>query len=264
MIIFFGPVIRVKYHCFLLLQINFIISGIRRVWHSGSIATYKSLVWFYPELGIGLFNDINGPPDSGSSWALMLILQYITDLLLGEEPWLTKEDACRFPAPYDEDDTNNPSSGSIPPIPRDTPPHPLDKYTGKYNHPGFGDISISKASTNDHLLLSMGQFLRAQLFYNETEEKFRTNFTDRYWFMTDRIPVIFKATSVTDQMDTLDIPMNSPYDTVKPFSFLKGKAAKVNRENPNYKFCASSYSKTTFHFSILFINILLVVVMSQF
>ena len=178
-----------------------------------------------------MFCTCNGPPNSGSSWALRLILQYIVDLLIEEEPWITAEGACEFPAPYKEESDDD---DSLVALPQDNPPHQLNRYVGTYNHPGFGDIKISeRTSPTKHIFLSMGRFLRAQLFYNATDDKFYTNLTDVYWYMKERIPVYFQSSSAGGNIDTLNIPMHSPYDSAKPFAFMRGDAQANRKSGPN-------------------------------
>ena len=200
----------------------------------------------------------NGPPNAGTSWALSLILQYIADLLIGETPWITAEGACEFPAPYKQDSDDE---SSVAPLPQDYPPHQLSKYVGTYNHPGFGDIEVSiRTSPTEQLFLSMGRFLRAQLFYNSTSDRFYTNLTGVYWYMNDRIPIHFQSSLTGGEIDILKIPMHSPFDSTKPFAFMRGKAEAERLSGPNqsYKFGCTSASRALNTSCLIYILVIII------
>lgn len=75
------------------------VSGYKTIMHGGGIVEYQTKVAFFPEMGFGFYMTCNGPvkPDPP---ALQLISLYISDLLLGEEPWLSPETGCTFPEPW--------------------------------------------------------------------------------------------------------------------------------------------------------------------
>ncbi|XP_060605765.1 uncharacterized protein LOC132758228 [Ruditapes philippinarum] len=67
----------------------------RRIWHSGGLFSYVSLIWLYPDEQIGVFANVDGPGTVASpTYALRTILSYVSDILLGQTPWLDFETAC--------------------------------------------------------------------------------------------------------------------------------------------------------------------------
>ncbi len=156
---------------------------------------------------------------------------------MGESPWITADGACVFPAPYEENSDED-SSSEAAALPQDTPLQSLDNYVGTYNNPGFGDVVITiQRSPNKQLFMSMGKYLRAQLFYNASDKTFYTNLTGVYWYMDDRIPVRFDSSG--QDIDILNMPMHSPFSSTVPFAFTRGKA-QAERQLNDHKFSCSS------------------------
>ena len=61
---------------------------------------FTSQIWLFPDLGLGLFVAANGParsPDTQNR--LTALLYYVTDLMLGDRPWLDEASACSYPVP---------------------------------------------------------------------------------------------------------------------------------------------------------------------
>lgn len=204
---------------------SLVISGYKVIWHSGGVTTYKIQVWFYPELGYGLYLGFSGPPNSEATWAQILVLQYISDILLGVNPWLNESTVCSFPYPWKPREENLTTK-----LPKDSlPSHVIRDYVGVFNHPGFGDVTISRVARTNQLELHMGQELQAVLHYNETSNTFYTNFTGKYWYFKERLPVYFKSSSPKGKLDILYMPLSSPFNEAEPVPFMRGKARR------NYK-----------------------------
>ncbi|GFN74745.1 protein flp [Plakobranchus ocellatus] len=78
-----------------------VYKGFRRSWHFGSLFGFVSQIWLIPDLGFGLFVAVNGPARSPETQnKLTALLYFITDLLLGDRPWIDKESACSYPLPF--------------------------------------------------------------------------------------------------------------------------------------------------------------------
>ncbi|KAK3599542.1 hypothetical protein CHS0354_006677 [Potamilus streckersoni] len=115
--------------------------GYKKVWHSGGLFAYISLLWVYPDMGIGIFASLNGPAVTNlASDALRTIFFYVSDILLGEEPWLNATTACSFPGKW--------KNSTVRPVSNDDLHHPfnviLDRYVGNYGSHVFPDVHITK------------------------------------------------------------------------------------------------------------------------
>ena len=220
--------------------------------HSGRILDFQVQVAFYPDEGFGFYLSTNGPALFDPP-ALALLTMYISDLLLGEEPWLTAQTACSFPEPWFSKE--NYSSHQESPYPTDTPATSLEEYIGVYNHPGFGDITVLLDEEGSQLYLYMGQFLEAALYYDAAEDVFHAKLVGRLWFMKERYPVRFEKQQSTDTFDTLFMPMAGPYD--EAFPFLNGRAMELrdSEQEENDKNICSQACK--YHPSVHFMYFIL-------
>ncbi len=182
---------------------------------------------------------------------------------MGENPWITADGACIFPAPYVQDSEQD-SSKAAPSLPQDTPSQSLNRYIGTYNHPGFGDIQVTlQGAPREQLHLSMGRFLRAQLFYNSSQDTFYTNLTGVYWYMNDRIPVRFQSSS-GNEVDILKMPMHSPFTTSTPFAFMRGNAQSERLHQGNRRSCTStSVSPHSVGSDFVWLLVLVIVVLCE-
>ncbi|KAH3736630.1 hypothetical protein DPMN_043202 [Dreissena polymorpha] len=54
----------------------------------------------FPEKNIAMFASINGPQFPGTDIFIKTVLWYLSDILLGETPWLNIDTACSFPKPW--------------------------------------------------------------------------------------------------------------------------------------------------------------------
>ena len=82
------------------MRLSFTVPGFRRAWHSGSLFGFASQIWLFPDLDLGLFVAVNGPARSPhTQYRLTALLYYVSDLLLGDRPWLDEASACSYPAP---------------------------------------------------------------------------------------------------------------------------------------------------------------------
>ena len=184
------------------------------MWHSGSLTTYKTRVWLYPDVGLGLFVSSNGPLGSASSWGLILTLQYLSDLLLGEEPWLNTSTLCTFPEPWKP----SPPVDTMTP-PADDPVRDAGDYTGTYHHPAFGNVTVTRDPGTNALKLHMGRYMEAKLLYNQTSDIFYTTLVGELWYLDDRIPVKFIRSTDEVGIVQLQMPLYGSYKSAMPTIF---------------------------------------------
>ena len=189
--------------------------GYKRIWHSGGITTYKSMVWLYPDVDIGIYLSANGPPSSSGTWGLILALYYLSDVLLNEQRWLNTSTLCGFPEPW---------ASPVPDYRFQWPQGRVSRvadYLGTYRHPGYFDIVVTYDARIETLQLRMGRYLEAKLLYNQSTETFYTQFVGKLWYVSEPIPVRFTRLTPEGQIVQLHIPFYSPYDTAKPVVFSK-------------------------------------------
>ncbi len=207
---------------------------------------YIVQVAFYPDYGFGMYVECNGP--NTCSQVVRLTEQYITDILSGQDPWLTKETACTYPAPWlpEEDpeagETRNSTAFQQPPYPNDKPKFDLEDYIGEYSNAGFGEITILLGTDDTKLFLYMGQFMEAILHYEEATDTFYTELIGKLHFLNERIPVQFSKTGKGGSFDLLHMPMRSPYDMNEAFIFSAGPKPYDDKESSELCICGCSTS----------------------
>lgn len=146
-------------------------TGYRMVAHSGEQFGYDCLVTLYPEMNIGIYTNINGPGGEPAFISNQLLHYYISDLLLGLEPWLTKTNIVTFPEPWKSRDAYFiPKSKSL--IDKTlSSTHPIETYIGKYSHGFLGEADIFTES--GELRMNMGKIGKFALYANGSEDEFR-------------------------------------------------------------------------------------------
>ena len=226
------------------------------MWHSGGITTFKSQVWLYPDEDVGLFASTNGPPTIDNTWGLILILQMVTDILLQETPWMNTTSACIFPSPWKPKIVQKERA-----LPDDhLEVMSLGGYSGTFSHPGFGDVNVSYNSSERHLEMRMGRFLRAQLLYDKTRDVFHAKLVDRYRYEPFTIPVKFKNTSGSGEFDVLSMPLSMPIETNEPVEFTKGMTPRDIshlRGEVDMHGCVSKARAQSVHISVVIFSFLL-------
>ena len=119
-------------------------TGFKNVWHSGGLDSYRTLLWTFPDMDIGLFTSVNGPGVGTDAYMHRIAtFYYLSDNLLGLEPWLNESTACSFPEPWYQLPEKNSS----------TPETPLQlsnlgEFEGTYGSHLFPDIQVSSNSTD--------------------------------------------------------------------------------------------------------------------
>jgi len=112
--------------------------GHLRVSHGGAIDGFNANVVFFPTDTLGMVILVN-KSGSGLPWVLD---QYIADILLGLDPtdWYSK--ALERRNKWQEEEEKAKEKKSYRRKTGTTPSHSLEEYTGSYEHPGYGRISV--------------------------------------------------------------------------------------------------------------------------
>ena len=128
------------------------------MWHSGEVFSYMTLLWLFPDMGVGIYANVNGHAFKRSSMDhLISSLYYISDHLLGLEPWLNQTTGCTFPEPW-ANKTATKSQDKEAPIDVDD----IAVYSGLYINELLPTILIHDESSILHLTSNrMGGILQA-------------------------------------------------------------------------------------------------------
>jgi hypothetical protein len=113
--------------------------GERVVWHGGGWTGTFALMTMLPDRGVGVAVLTNG------NMAPEILANYVFDRVCGKEPipWLDRlrERRRKFVAQLDVDRP----ARKVTQRPNTRPSHDLADYTGDYEHPGYGRITITHA-----------------------------------------------------------------------------------------------------------------------
>ena len=158
-------------------------SGYRKLYHTGGISTYSSLLQIFPDLKSGIFLSTSGPGGQSSGIAARLIGHYVADRLLGETPWLNESTACTYPAPWhpahEPDNTVSIERETSKPV-----PYKASMYTGVYGHYGFGVIRIY--TENNEMYMKYGRYGRARLLATSAPHHFIGTWLDKLWYVSNQ------------------------------------------------------------------------------
>ncbi|ELU16177.1 hypothetical protein CAPTEDRAFT_217346 [Capitella teleta] len=146
--------------------------GFKRVYHSGSIMTYKSRVWLYPDVSLGVYVQSNGPGNRRNSIILDRMLYHISAILLGTGYTGQNVDAvCNDTQKYAE----------APMIEARPLTRHLQDFAGRYERPGFPAIRVKV--NGSHLQMNIGILYEAQLLYSGRNDAFVASMRGVYWFL---------------------------------------------------------------------------------
>ncbi|XP_060074177.1 protein flp-like [Ylistrum balloti] len=156
--------------------------GYKRVWHSGGIVGFSSLMWLFPHQNIGIFASLTGSRDNDNQLPIRVIMSRAADMLLGETPWLDSSSACSFPAPWSDVSPSVPVTGMSQFRTFWNSSQPMEFYIGSYGHPAFGNISVT-IENQTQLMLYYGRFGRMVLT-PVTDLAFKGHYIGPLWFAT--------------------------------------------------------------------------------
>ena len=134
------------------------------MWHSGSIGSYRSRLWLFPDEDLGIFISVNGPKfgDYDDNHR-QVTLSFVADHLLGLKPWLNETTACSYPEPWDKVVSTNIS------LPGRYEVTDKSELRGLYVSHLFPDIEVSSNATD---ILMRSNIVRAILHQTSTKDRF--------------------------------------------------------------------------------------------
>ena len=114
---------------------------------------YKTQLWTFPDMDIGLFTSVNGQESGESSYHhRMNSFYYITDYLFGLEPWLNETTTCSFPEPWGNKTKPEQKENEVPiQVDNDS------EYEGSYGSHIFPNIAINSSSGDLHLYSNLAR-----------------------------------------------------------------------------------------------------------
>ncbi len=185
--------------------------GHERVFHGGNIDGFSALVSLLPRdrLGVVVLCNLDATPYPS------LVAYYVSDLLLGLEPvdWNTR---LKMKVAQAEQIEKNKAKEELIRKKDTRPSHPLREYTGEYEHPAYGVITVSLK--DGHL---------QAIFHSFTAELQHWHF-DVFRFMNDELqnPKIQFLSNELGDIDRLSVQLEP---TVAPAVFKRRPEAKWSR-----------------------------------
>jgi hypothetical protein len=118
--------------------------GRKRVHHGGNIDGFSALVSLMPDDRIGLvvLTNLNGTP------LPTIVARHVTDRLLGLEPIDWNGRALKRREVNEKAGEGARKAAGDERKTGTSPAHPLDEYTGQYDHPAYGAVSIVRDGDN--------------------------------------------------------------------------------------------------------------------
>ncbi|KAJ8302679.1 hypothetical protein KUTeg_019075 [Tegillarca granosa] len=146
-------------------KIGYYRGSYRILRHTGSTWGYSSLVTLIPDMNIGIFTSMTGNDHNYIFRALLH--NYLSDIALGETPWLNGSTICSFPEPwYTIPVSKHTSVNKNIPLYRDE-----SEYIGSYSNNAYGTLNISHNATLNTLEMRYG-FARWALYPKHTHDTF--------------------------------------------------------------------------------------------
>lgn len=152
-----------------------IFSGFRYAAHAGELFGYDALMTLFLDCGIGIYSACNGPGGRAAFLSHQLIHYAISDIMLGEEPWLTEDTVKTFPEPWLPDSQFVFPVGQMQTdVEKNIPPTlPFDTYCGVYTHELLGAVMIGISCNSNALSMTYGQSGTFELYPDGEEHEFR-------------------------------------------------------------------------------------------
>ena len=143
--------------------------------HGGILYGFDSLLTLFPEAETGVYVAINGPMGDTAQIAVLVLNQYISDLMLGLPPWLNQSTLCSYPFPWKKREEYIPKTFHIP-IDKTLKSHrSLTVYKGKYVSKALGTLTMNEKTENGNsfLFLKFGKRGRFNLYPTRKKDRFR-------------------------------------------------------------------------------------------
>ena len=174
------------------------------MFHTGGISTYISLLQLLPAARAGVFLSTSGPGGNAGGLLNTVISAYISDKLLGKEPWLNATTACSSPQPWVQKPGGNEAkadkaskankAGQGPEVPLSAVDlaglSPSEVYTGNYGHMAFDVIKVYMEG--ESLFALFGRFGKLRMEPQEEVGAYSVSFVDKLWYLSheDMSPVM--------------------------------------------------------------------------
>lgn len=224
------------------MQINF-VPGFRRIWHSGGLFSYSSLIWLYPDEQVGVFANLNGPGTAGApGYALKTVLSYVSDILLRQPPWLSTQTACSYPSPW-VNSTEFSSSDLV-----NYTNKKINDFVGTYGNKLLPDITIyikERGTAERYLWLEMNR-IKGELVPTADDNLFRFKMVEPWEYAIER---------VLGENFVITYPVNftrSASGTVQSFNLTFGYK-EIMMYRKNWKFLGDTSMSRSIHSSFLFV-----------
>ncbi|XP_046575843.1 penicillin-binding protein 4-like [Haliotis rubra] len=150
--------------------------GYRQMMHTGGLHSYITYLKLYPDLDFGIFSSANGPETMDEVTAQNTISFYVSDILMGDQPWLNSSTACTYPSPWGKMPPSTQNNSDV----TNSDVECLDCYVGKYGQHLLGDVDVREGSGSS-LELHYGR-LRGSLNTTEDKTTFKLDLWDPYKF----------------------------------------------------------------------------------
>ena len=214
---------------------------------------YHSLVSYFPDMDFGVFFSTNY---GNHSYERQFVNQFVADIMLGEEPWNTAEEACEIieellssplrneeglPCPCETDvdailqwrrDAN---ADELPEViqesclqefaarivvsKRDNTFRQLEDYEGEYGNFGYGNVTVFLNETTELLDVIYGVIGRFDLYPTVNENVFIGNGKDLNVIRYGYIFVFEESAPGSGLVDLLTIPS---FESSMPPTFVRG------------------------------------------
>ena len=112
----------------------------------------------FHDSGFGIYTCFNGPAGESAFIGNQLIHYYVSDLMLGEKPWLNESTARSFPEPWGRKSTFFIPRAQYTPFKKHLhSSRPITEYCGQYFHDFMGKIVINIDIESSVLIMSYGK-----------------------------------------------------------------------------------------------------------
>ncbi|CAH1778291.1 unnamed protein product [Owenia fusiformis] len=182
--------------------------------HAGELHSFQSDFRFFQREQAGVFQILNGPDTYNARAAIRMIRMYISDMLLGLNPWLNKTTACTFPEPWAP---GPPSVNPVLPVYNDRAPRPLVDYEGTYGHLAFGNVTFTLNATINKLYMRYGPFFEGHCSYDARQDVFLMSYEGIYQYRNDYFPAKFAPNKATGNIDIVYLKIDDSH----PQAFIR-------------------------------------------
>jgi len=135
------------------------IAGYNLLNHNGLVGGFTSQFFLYPDLDLGIAFTFSGH----LAFPIEYVAAAITDIVLGEEAWITSSSLCsgtlsnlESSSVFEDVFDVKPNKVNFESIEKGTPGRLLESYSGTYGNFGYGNVTVFYIAASDSLLMSAG------------------------------------------------------------------------------------------------------------